>query len=110
MFSFFKKIRQTSFLATFTTSYNWMKDRNGASNEEALQKAISVLAHRRPFNVLTEDDISFLAKTFATLPDPKILGMLLQKIDKDGDATSLKKRDKILGLIESIRKNEEAGK
>ncbi len=109
MFSFFNRIRKAGFLSTFITSYTWMKEKNGASDEEALQKAIMVFANRRPFNVLTEDDISWLAKNFATLPDPKVLGMILQKIDKDGDANFLKKRDNILGLIEDIRKKQKEG-
>ncbi len=109
MFSFFNKIRKTAFLSTFIASYKYMKTQD-ASDEDALQKAITGFAYRRPFNVLTEDDISWLAKNFAALPDPKALGMIPGEMDTAGDATGLKKREIILKLIEDIRKMQEDGK
>ena len=109
MFGFFKKIRKTAFLSNFLASYNYMKRTQGSSDEEALRRAITVFVYRWPFNVLDSDDIQWLAKTFATLPDPKALGLILVEMDVAGDATGLKKRETILDLCTLLRRQSMMG-
>lgn len=106
VFWYFSKVRS---LPVFYASYDYMIDQ-GASKQEALKSAISVFAERPPFDILDEDDILWLSKTFACLPNPKkTFGQILLHMDKSHDASKLKNREDLTMLIEGIKGKQEAG-
>lgn len=81
----------------------------GGEPRDALESAIRVFARRRPFEILTNDDVLWLAETFSKLPDPKILGQVFLALDKAGDASGLRKRDNILAMVKELQKRHSVG-
>lgn len=93
---FFQKTGSTSiWLATYDI---WYEKTNSPS--EALSKTINVFRNRKPFNVLTQEDIDMLIGIFSTLRYPQVLFRILLMVDqKEIDINLLK-----IGNEEKIKK------
>lgn len=84
---FFQKTGSTSiWLATYDI---WYEKTNSPS--EALSKTINVFRNRKPFNVITQEDIDILIEIFSNLKYPQVLFRIFLMVDqKKMDINSLR--------------------
>ncbi len=92
-------------LPVFYGTYNRAIDQ-GASEKEALESVISIFAQRPPFDILDQADITWLAESFSGLPNPKVLGQVFLEMDRDGDASGLKRRENMLDFVEKLQNHQ----
>jgi len=68
----------------------------------ALAQELDIVASQRPFDVLTKDELDVLTDLFAPLPDPTVLGDVLEEARRTGDISILRDRAALERFVEYV--------
>jgi hypothetical protein len=89
--------------AAFTAAYDHSRNL-GRSEEQALGAGLAAVKVHAPFNVLSEEDLAFVASVFSVIRKPDVVGMMLQRIDEGKvPVSTLQNREGLLLLVENFR-------
>jgi hypothetical protein len=90
------------FLMAYTAA-----QQQGKSHGEAIHAGLTKLATRKPFDVLTPDDIKRIVPVWSLIPDPKIVANLVANVVKENSAFALKDKwflDQLAAKYRAINK------
>ena len=82
MRAFLAKLR---FLMAYTAA-----QQQGKAHGEAIQAGLTKLATRKPFDVLTPDDIKRIVPVWSLIPDPKVVAQLVANNVRENNAHAMK--------------------
>jgi hypothetical protein len=100
--AFLAKLR---FLMAYTAA-----QREGKSHGEAIHAGLTRLATRKPFNVLTPDDIKRIVPVWSLIPDPRNVAQLVANNVRENNAHAMKDKwflDQLAAKYRAIKREAE---